>query len=43
MSDIEMDDAPRAKGLAYDPEQDPEEKRKVRKSYRTLDKKLEGL
>jgi hypothetical protein len=35
--DIAKDD-----GLAYDPDQDPEEKRKVRKDYRSLNKDTEG-
>ena len=47
-----MDEAPRVKfappeiitddGLAYDPDQDPEEKRRLRKSYRDLNKYTEG-
>jgi hypothetical protein len=39
-SDIEMAEGP--KSLAYDPEQNPEERRKIRKSYRALGKRLEG-
>jgi hypothetical protein len=41
-SDIEMGDGPARGSLAYDPEQNPEERRKIRKSYRALGKKLEG-
>ncbi|KAK7053403.1 hypothetical protein VNI00_004029 [Paramarasmius palmivorus] len=37
MSDVEMN-----AGLAYDPDQDPDEKRAVRKGYREFDKKFEG-
>ena len=29
--------------LAYDPDQDPEEKRQVRKEYRSLHKDTEGM
>ena len=39
-SDVEMDSAPN--NLAYDPDQDPEEKRDVRKKYRALQKTTEG-
>ncbi|KAG7098691.1 hypothetical protein E1B28_000604 [Marasmius oreades] len=38
MSDVEMEHG----GLAYDPDQDPDEKRRVRKGYRDFDKKFEG-
>ena len=31
------------KKLAYDPDQDPEEKRKVRREYRSLHKDTEGI
>ncbi|KAK7472757.1 hypothetical protein VKT23_000867 [Stygiomarasmius scandens] len=37
MSDIEMED-----GLPYDPDQNPEEKRVLRKEFRSLGKKFEG-
>ena len=40
-SDVEMSEEP-VKALAYDPEQNPEERRKIRKGYRALGKKLEG-
>ena len=40
-SDVEM--LPESKHLAYDPDQDPEEKRKVRKEYRTLHQDTEGV
>jgi hypothetical protein len=39
-SDVEMDPAPN--NLAYDPDQDPEEKRNVRKKYRAIQKAAEG-
>ena len=32
-----------SKKLAYDPDQDPEEKRKVRREYRSLHKDTEGI
>ncbi|KIM40209.1 hypothetical protein M413DRAFT_446375 [Hebeloma cylindrosporum] len=38
MSDVEMDDP---QDMVFDPDQDPEEKRGVRKSYRSLTKKIE--
>ncbi|KAK1224592.1 hypothetical protein PQX77_012487 [Marasmius sp. AFHP31] len=38
MSDSKMKQG----GLAYDPDQDPDEKRRVRKGYREFDKKFEG-
>ena len=39
-SDVEMDPEPH--NLAYDPDQDPEEKRDVRKKYRAIQKTAEG-
>ena len=39
-SDVEMDPEPH--NLAYDPDQDPEEKRDVRKKYRAFQKTTEG-
>jgi hypothetical protein len=39
-SDVEMDSGPN--NLAYDPDQDPEEKRDVRKKYRAIQKTTEG-
>ena len=39
-SDVEMDFVPN--NLAYDPDQDPEEKRDVRKKYRAIQKTAEG-
>ncbi|KAF9469987.1 Nse4 C-terminal-domain-containing protein [Collybia nuda] len=41
MSDIEMGSAP-GDDFIYDPDQDPEEKRIVRKNYRSLAKSVEG-
>lgn len=41
-SDVEMEEGPK-KALAYDPDQDPEEKRAVRRNYRTLQKDAEGV
>ncbi|KAF5380522.1 hypothetical protein D9615_004519 [Tricholomella constricta] len=41
MSDVEMDDASTSSKI-YDPDQDPEEKREVRKNYRSLAKTVEG-
>ncbi|ESK86219.1 nuclear protein qri2 [Moniliophthora roreri MCA 2997] len=38
MSDVEMNDAE----LVYDPDQDPDEKRAVRRGYREFDKRFEG-
>jgi len=39
-SDVEMDSV---LNLAYDPDQDPEEKRDVRKKYRAIQKTTEGV
>ena len=41
-SDIEMIPGP-SRGLAYDPDQDPGEKRKVRMEYRSLHRDTEGI
>lgn len=51
-SDAEMDGAPRVKfaqpqiiqeeGFVYDPDQNPDEKRQLRKNYRSLNKYSEG-
>jgi hypothetical protein len=43
MSDSDVEMAPGPSKLAYDPDQDPEEKRKVRKEYRSLHKDAEGM
>lgn len=39
-SDFEMEPGPN--NLAYDPDQDPEEKRDVRKKYRAMQRDAEG-
>lgn len=39
-SDVEMDDAA---NMVYDPDQDAEEKREVRKKYRAMQKITEGV
>lgn len=41
-SDVEMDAGPHINDLAYDPDQDPEEKRDVRKKYRAIQKTTDG-
>ena len=34
---------PSDRDMVFDPDQDPEEKRKVRQNYRSLTKKIEGM
>jgi hypothetical protein len=41
-SDVEMEPPANGSGLAYNPDQDPDEKRRVRGDYRQLQARLEG-
>ncbi|KAJ6578657.1 Nse4 C-terminal-domain-containing protein [Mycena vulgaris] len=41
MSSANSQQSPRKEGLAYDPDQDPEEKREIRRNYRSLHKTID--